>query len=109
MRFLLDPGENHGLGDYFLKTLFKKALVGSTSQGIGAIDIDVANLSDAEVERERFQIDVLVHSERGRLVLAIENKVDSDEHGDQLKRYGQSVDQEFPDYCKALIFLTPRR
>jgi len=62
LRFLLDPSENHGLGDYFLKTLFKEALVGSTSQGIGAIDIDVANLADAEVERERFQIDVLVHS-----------------------------------------------
>jgi len=107
LRFLLDPCENHGLGDYFLKTLFKRALIGATRQGIGAIDIDVANLSDAVIERERLQIDVLVHSERSRMVLAIENKVDSAEHHDQLRRYARAVDREFPGYRKALIFLTP--
>ena len=107
LSFLLDPTENHGLKDYFLKTLFKKVLLRSVGPEIGAIDIDVADLSAAEVERERFQIDVLVHSERAKMVFAIENKIDSGEHDNQLERYGQSVETAFPGYRRVLIYLTP--
>ena len=107
LSFLLDPTENHGLKDYFLKTLFKKVLLRSVGPEIGAIEIDVADLSAAEVERERFQIDVLVHSERAKMVFAIENKIDSGEHDNQLERYGQSVETAFPGYRRVLIYLTP--
>lgn len=107
LRFLLDPSENHGLSDYFLKIMFKRCLVGATGQGISAIDIDVADLSDAIVERERWNIDVLVHSENSRIVLAIENKVDSLEHSHQLDRYRETIESKFPGYKKAFIFLTP--
>jgi len=107
LRFLLDPGENHGLGDYFLKILLKRCLAGTAGQEISAIDVDVADVSDAIAERERWGIDVLVHSERCRMVFAIENKVDSDEHHDQLNRYRETVEREFPGYRKVLIYLTP--
>jgi len=105
--FLLDPAGNHGLGDHFLKTLFKRCLTGSSGQQIGAIDIDVADLADAVVEREKWNIDVLVLSEHSRFAIAIENKVDSGEHDNQLNRYREIVAREFPGYRTALIFLTP--
>lgn len=107
LRFLLDPGENHGLADYFLKVLLKRSLVGVVGQDVSAIDIDVADLSDAVAERERWSIDVLVHSERCRLAVAFENKVDSGEHSNQLVRYRETVQREFPGYRRVLIYLTP--
>jgi hypothetical protein len=107
LRFLLDPSENHGLGDYFLKSLFKRSLAGLTGQGISAIDVDVADLSDALAERERWNIDVLVHSKRSQMVLAIENKVDASEGPGQLDDYRNTVETQFPGYRKALLYLTP--
>jgi hypothetical protein len=107
LSFLLDPSRNHGLDDYFLKALFKRCLAGLPRTSLTALDIDVADLSDAVVERERWNIDVLVHSQLAQLVLAIENKVDSAEHSDQLNRYRKIVEREFPGYRKALIYLTP--
>ena len=107
LRFLLDPSEKHGLGDYFLKLLLKRCLVGAAWQGISAIDVDVADLSDAVVETERWNIDILIQSESSRLVVAIENKVDSTEHGNQLDVYRNRVLEEFPRFRKLLIYLTP--
>jgi hypothetical protein len=107
LRFLLDPAENHGLGEYFLKSFLKRCLAGDSTQAVNAIDIDVADLTDAVVERERWSIDVLIRAERAQLVIAIENKVDSDEHSNQLDRYRAIVEREFPSYRLVLIYLTP--
>jgi len=107
LRFLLDAGENHGLRDYFLKTLLKRSLLNVIGQEVSAIDIDVADLSDAVAERERWSIDVLVHSDRCKLVIAFENKIDSSEHSNQLARYRDIVRREFPGYRRVLIYLTP--
>lgn len=38
---------------------------------------------------------------------AIENKIGTTEHSDQLKRYRKTVERAFPDYKKILIYLTP--
>jgi hypothetical protein len=107
LRFLLDPTENHGLGDYFGRVFLKRCLAGTTGQEIGAIDIDVSDLSDAVVERERLNIDVLLTSERCKLLVAIENKVFSYEHSDQLERYARELAARFDGWRKALLFLTP--
>lgn len=107
LRFLLDPSENHGLGSYFLKAFLKRCLVGSAGSNLSSIDVDVADLNDAVVDRERWNIDVLIHSERARVVLAIENKVDSGEHTNQLNRYVDIIDTQFPGHRKAFVFLTP--
>ena len=107
LRFLLDPGENHGLGEYFLKVLMKRCLVGVIGSDVSAIGIDVADLSDAVAERERWSIDILVHSERCKLAIAFENKIDSAEHSNQLVRYRETVQREFPGYRRVLIYLTP--
>jgi hypothetical protein len=107
LRFLLDPAENHGLGEYFLKSFLKRCLAGDSTQSVNAIDIDVADLTDAVVERERWSIDVLIRAERAQLVIAIENKVDSDEHSNQLHRYRAIVEREFSGYRLVLIYLTP--
>ena len=107
LRFLLDPQENHRLEGYFIKALLKRCLAGSTAQELGAIDIEVADFSDAIAERERYNIDILITSERSKIAVAIENEIDSAEHSDQLNVYARALDSAFPGHRKVLIFLTP--
>ncbi len=74
---------------------------------ISPIDIDIANFTDVEVRREWQNIDILIQSTRNKLICAIENKVDSEEHSNQLWRYHQVIKKEYSDYRKILIYLTP--
>ena len=109
LRWLLDPTETHGLGDYWLRQFLKKVIkngeeiLGNT---FSLFDLDGWDLAQAEVRREWRNIDILILDEKNQFVCAIENKVDSGESGDQLKRYLHLVEQEFAQYKKAFVFLT---
>lgn len=105
--FLLDPAQNHGLGDVFLKRFLKRVLADASDSPISPIEIDVADLRSAVVRREWRQIDILIHDQENGLVVAVENKVFSGEHSDQLRRYRDTISHEFPDYRAVFIFLTP--
>ena len=107
LAFLLCPRERHGVGDRFLKKLLSAAFIQAEPSPISALEIDLADLSDAEVEREWRHIDILVYSPSNRWVIAIENKVDSGEHSNQLKRYEETMESEFRNYdSKAFLYLT---
>lgn len=75
LAFLLDPSQNHGLGDVFLKRFLKRVLVRAADPPLSAVEIDVADLHEAEIRREWRHIDILIHDPESRLVCAIENKV----------------------------------
>ena len=106
LAFLLNPTQSHQLGDRFLKRFLKRVLLADAAT-VSAIEIDVADLQDAEVLRERHHIDVLIYSRSNRLVVAIENKVSAGEHSDQLERYKNIVQREFPGCQTILILLSP--
>lgn len=112
LAFLLNPSQNHRLDDIFLKKFLKQVLLEADDVNlrglrVSPIDIDIADLEDAEVRREWKNIDILVHSPSNRLVCAIENKIDSVEHSDQLHRYQKIVAKEFGDCRAILIYLSP--
>jgi hypothetical protein len=107
LAFLLDPSRNHGLGDAFLKRFLKCVLKDAADPPLGVADIDAADMRRAIVEREWQDIDILVCDPAKRLVCAVENKIGSGEHSDQLRRYRETVSDEFPGYCQVLIYLTP--
>jgi PD-(D/E)XK nuclease superfamily len=109
--FLLDPAKSHGLGDLFLKNLLSQSLYDSEAPLLctdknNQIAIDAADLSDAVVWREWENIDILIYSKTNRWIFAIENKVDSSEHSNQLERYRETVFKEFPICQKFFIYLT---
>lgn len=106
LAYLLNPTANHGLGDRFLKALLQCALKGTTNQNVTPIEIDVSNLGSAEVYRERHNIDIFVRDETNHLAVIIENKVQSEEHSNQLARYYKSVSDELPSWSIVAIFLT---
>ena len=109
LRWLLDPTETHGLGDYWLRQFLSKVIkngeeiLGNT---LSLFDLDGWDLTQAEVRKEWRNIDILIFDEKNHFVCVIENKVDSGESGDQLKRYRQLVELEFVQYKKAYVFLT---
>src|SRR5216684_1999823 len=71
LAFLLNPQQNHGLGDVFLKKLLQKVLVAAydTSTLVSPIDLDVWNLDQAFVLREWQNIDILLLDEAHQLAL----------------------------------------
>lgn len=113
LAFLLNPSQNHRLNDIFLKRLLKRVLLEAdevtdlSGLRVSPVDIDIADLEDAEVRREWKNIDILVHSPSNRLVCAIENKIGSGEHSNQLQRYRETVSEEFGDCRAILIYLSP--
>jgi hypothetical protein len=91
-----------------LKAFLKRLLLEADNATVSPIEIDGADLSDTEVRREWKNIDILLVSPSSQIVCAIENKVDSGEHSDQLQRYRQIVQQAFPGYRQIFVFLTPQ-
>ena len=107
LAWLLDPNESHGLRDSFLRGI-TQLLVGSMDDG--TLDVFKVLMMDFEsftIRREWNNIDLLVVSEAEKVLLCIENKIDSGEHSDQLNRYQKIVRQAFPDYIKIHAYLTP--
>ncbi len=109
LAFLMNPNQNHGLGDFFIKRLLQKAVAGKVINSLPftAIDLDIWNLDDIEIRREWHQIDILVLSEAHQLAIIIENKIDTKEHSNQLQRYYKSVEQQFHNWRILGIYLTP--
>lgn len=109
LAFLLDPNQNHGLGDEFARRLLQKALVSAGGQPLPVtpIDLDVWDLSELEVRREWQNIDILLLDEEHGLAVIIENKIGSGEHSNQLERYLRTVGQHFPGSKILGLYLTP--
>jgi PD-(D/E)XK nuclease superfamily len=107
LAFMLDPGQSHGLGELFTTRFLQQVLLtpGASSE-VSPIDIDVWDLSAAEVRREWQNIDILLLSHEHRLAVIVENKINSSEHGDQLERYWRTVEEQFTGWKIVGCFLT---
>ncbi|HEY7416671.1 MAG TPA: PD-(D/E)XK nuclease family protein [Ktedonobacteraceae bacterium] len=108
LAFLLNPQQNHGLGDAFLKRFLQKVL--SSSDGdvpVSPIDLDIWSLDQALVLREWQSIDILMLDEAHRLAVVIENKIDTGEHSNQLQRYWKVVEERYSGWRIVGLYLTP--
>jgi len=112
LAWLLNPLANHGLGNFVLKQ-FLKYFVSENKETladtISFFDIELLSYADTEVRREWGNIDILIliADEKKKLAVALENKLKSPEHSQQLQRYRAIVEKEFPEYIKLYIYLTP--
>jgi hypothetical protein len=109
LAFLLDPQQNHGLGDAFLKKLLQKVLMAGldTKVPITLIDLDVWSLAHMRVMREWHNIDILLVDDSHQLIILIENKIDSHEHSGQLQRYLMLTQAHYPSWKIIGLYLTP--
>jgi hypothetical protein len=109
LSYLLNPSENHGLGDAFVKRFLQRALASSPTSAtpLTPIDLDIWDLDTITVQREWQNIDLLLTDERNEFAVVIENKIDSREHNEQLQRYRKIAEQQFPDWHIIYLYLTP--
>ena len=96
LAWLMRPNGNHGLGSRVLKPLIEHA--GGSAPG---------DCSDFRIMRESDNIDILALSTANRLTLAIENKIWSGEHDEQLARYRGIVERRYPGWEHLYLFLSP--
>ena len=78
LAWLMNPSQNHGLGDAFLKGFLFKTSVKARERPIETIsplDVDVWDLSGTEVRREWKNIDITLLEEARKFVCVIENKI----------------------------------
>jgi len=110
LAWLLDPNESHGQGGLFLRAilmdLFKTARKKGFSCPVSPIELDGEELRGVEIRREWRHIDLLVRCDQPLFVVAIENKIKSGEHSNQLSRYQEAVTGEFGTVPSMYVFLT---
>lgn len=109
LAWLLNPNENHGLGDYFLKKVLSQAvLINEDVLGdeINLMEIHLADFGDSIVRREEQDIDILLRSKRNRLLFIIENKINSKESKHQLTKYLDYAKSNYLEYKRIPILLT---
>ena len=109
LAFLLDPNQTHGLGSEFLSRFVVEVLkeMRPEVRPLSLSEMVLTDLSDCRVLREYQLIDVLCIDERNQFLLAIENKVGSREHSDQLHRYRSFLEGRYRDFRRVLAYLTP--
>lgn len=105
LSWLLDANENHGLGDKFIKALFRMIVNNNSKHNV--FDMLLLDYYSFVIFREWKNIDILLISKKEKVLVAIENKVGSHEHNNQLDRYRTILDKEYGDYKKIFLFLTP--
>lgn len=71
------------------------------------IELSLWDLDQIEVQREWQHIDIFLVDERNRLAVIIENKIDTGEHSDHLRRYHEVVKQYYPGFRIIGLYLTP--
>lgn len=105
----LDPKQNHGLGDLFLKRVLREVLASADNTLLSAFfeSLDEMDLNETLVRREHQHIDLLLTNEAHKLAVVIENKIWTTEHSDQLGRYHRLVQRNHPDWRVFGIYLTP--
>ena len=112
LAFLMSPTESHKLKDRFLKRFLREVRAEHpAAQNLPSPDeLSMWTLDDTQVSREKDHIDILLLNPRLGFAVIIENKTGSQEHGDQLLRYWQSIARESRRTPKIIgLFLSPSR
>ena len=114
LAFLLDPNQPHGLGAAFLTRLavevVKRTPLEARPMSLGKIAL--ADLEGCLVWREHSlgesgRLDVLCIDQARKFLLAIENKVDSVEGENQLRKYREHLEDRYEGFGRILAYLTP--
>ena len=109
LAWLLNPRENHGAGDYFLKH-FLAETVGGERRDIRSYDWSGTTVRKEwpnHVDGTPGFLDILVLNQAENFVCAIENKISSTEHSEQLTRYRKAVEAQYPHLRRIHLFLSP--
>ena len=108
LTWLLDPRENHSAGDFFLTTLLRETGAATYEQ------IHTIDWSNTTLQREWHNVvdgttgflDILILNEEAHFACAIENKVFSSEHSEQLIRYRKAIERQYGSFARSYLFVS---
>ena len=105
--WLLDPSAHHRQAGHFIATLLNATMAPprlfdadwSTAQVLQ----EWGNVADGQ----QGYLDILILNQEYQNLIAIENKILSQEHSNQLTRYRRALADAYPDFARHHIFLSP--
>lgn len=121
LAWLLDPTAHHGFKDLFVKGLLNKLLHIARNENVQNPDLPTINdvsgwsFEESKVLREKQieavlgdvvkngRIDILIQNDACGFLCVIENKIKSNEHGNQLATYKEGVKKRFPKHKKRIF------
>lgn len=104
LAWLLDPFGSHNLNDRFLKWFLKEVFSDQKIDWIDEFTVDGLTFHNLQLIREYKNIDLFLATDE--FVIAIENKILSSEHSNQLSRYEEIIKRDFQNKKHAFIYLT---
>ena len=110
LAWLLNPRENHSVGEFFL-TNFLIETKAATETVVRAIDWSETSVRQEWrniVDGETGFLDILILNTGASFACAIENKILSGEHSEQLTRYRQAMEQDYGSFHRSHLFLSPQ-
>ena len=107
IKWLLDPSAHHRQAGHFIA-----ALLNSTMAPPHLLDADWSAAQACQewenvVDGQQGYLDILILNRDHQNLIAIENKVFSQEHSNQLTRYHRALAETYPDFARHHIFLSP--
>jgi len=105
LSWLLDPNGTHGLGKLFLIKFLRELAASEIAIDLNEFEIEDLNFNNVELRREWKNIDLLIIFDT--LVVCVENKIDCQDHSNQLSKYRTIVTETFKEQKKVFVYLTP--
>ena len=109
LAWILNPKEDHGCGDYFLKYFLIECAKGSSEFSV--IQIDSLDLKDAIVKTEENFVgrkaDITIRIDNNKFFCLVENKIFASESEGQTEIYVKYSKKKYSGYNILYIFLTP--
>ena len=105
---ILNPYGTHQFGDGFLRQ-FLDLLLSVSGSDSDRLDIHLSDSPGVELRREWQNIDLvlLIETRARSYAFVIEIKIEAGEHGNQLARYRQIAEKQWPDHRRYYILLSP--
>ena len=107
LAWLLNPLQNHGGESYFLRHFLHQTGAQVPADTIDWSGTDVHREWVNEVDGQGGRLDILVVNQAEKFLCAIENKIWSWEHSEQLTRYRKALEAEYPGFTRQYILLSP--
>ena len=91
---------------YTIRGIFQRLVENDLNDRYDVFKLLLLDMFSFSVYRECNNIDILLISENEKILMAIENKVGSYEHGNQLNRYRNKLEKEYADSQRIYVFFT---
>ena len=106
LAWLLDSNENHGLGTDFFTAMMSQLVQCAGTDRYDLLRMQTLDYSSFTVYKDWQNIDIVLVSDKEKMVIVIENKVTSKERDQELSRYRSQIEKEFDRLDKVYIFLS---